>query len=163
MASEAGGPPRETVGVRRLDLGITESLLMKDPQTALRTLGRFRTELRGVGVSIDDFGTGYSSLYRLKALPVQRIKIDRSFIRDLPHDPEDAAITAAVIRLAHDLGLGVVAEGVETAEQVDFLRDGGCDEAQGFFFGRPVPAEEFAALLGRDLSLAPPREAGGPR
>ncbi|WP_266096313.1 putative bifunctional diguanylate cyclase/phosphodiesterase [Rubrobacter tropicus] len=130
-----------------LELEITESLLMEDPETALATLGRLRTELGGVGISIDDFGTGYSSLYRLKALPVQRIKIDRSFIRGVPEDREDAAITAAVIGLAHDLSLRVVAEGVETAEQLAFLRAHGCDEAQGFFFGRPVPAEEFAALL----------------
>ena len=135
-----------------LELEITESLLMEDPETALGTLERLSTELGGVGISIDDFGTGYSSLYRLKALPVQRIKIDRSFIRDLPDDPGDAAITSAVIRLAHDLGLAVVAEGVETAEQLQFLRALGCDEAQGFFFGRGVPAEEFAALLAGNCS-----------
>jgi len=138
-----------------LELEITESLLMEDPETALRTLGRLTTELGGVGISIDDFGTGYSSLYRLKALPVQRIKIDRSFVMGIPDDPGDAAITAAVIRLAHDLGLGVVAEGVETAEQAAFLRLKGCDEAQGFFFGRPVSADDFARMLGR--TRLPPR------
>lgn len=147
----------------RLELEITESLLMEDPEAALGTLGRLRTELGGVGISIDDFGTGHSSLRRLKTLPVQRIKIDHYFIRDIPDDPGDAAIMAAVIRLAHDLGLGVVAEGAETAEQLDFLRDRGCDEAQGFFFGRPVPADEFAALL--ELSAFPAQRLakGGPR
>ena len=145
-----------------LELEITESLLMEDPETALGTLERLRTELGGVGISIDDFGTGYSSLYRLKALPVQRIKIDRSFIQGIPDDPGDEAIASAVIRLAHDLGLGVVAEGVETAEQLEFLRDRGCDEAQGFLFGKAVPADEFAALLEHNLSLAPPQADGGP-
>ena len=147
----------------RLELEITGSLLMEDPGITLRTLGRLRTELGEVGISIDGFGTGYSSLHRLKALPAQRIKLDRSFIRDIPHDPGDAAIAEAVIRLAHDLGLGVVAGGVETAEQLEFLRDRGCDEAQGFFFGGPVPADDFAALLERNLSLVPPRADGDPR
>lgn len=132
-----------------LELEITETLLMEDPETALETLERLRTELGGVGISIDDFGTGYSSLYRLKALPVRRIKIDRSFVQGIPGDAGDAAITAALIRLAHDLRLGVVAEGVETAEQLEFLRVRGCDEAQGFYLGRPVPPDEFAALLRR--------------
>jgi diguanylate cyclase (GGDEF)-like protein len=148
-----------------LELEITESLLMEDPETALATLERLRKELGGVGISIDDFGTGYSSLYRLKELPVQRIKIDRSFVLGVPEDPGDAAITSAVIRLAHDLGLGVVAEGVETAEQRDFLRDRGCDEAQGYLFGRAVPAEEFARLLdpGRHPTRVPVDiPSGGP-
>lgn len=146
-----------------LELEITESLLMEDPENALRTLGRLGKELGGVGISIDDFGMGYSSLYRLKALPVQRIKIDHCFVRDIPDNTGDAAITAAMIRLAHDLGLGVVAEGVETAEQRDFLRDRGCDEAQGFFFGRPVPADEFTALLERSAFPAQRLAGGGPR
>ena len=134
-------------GVTPADLGVelTESVLMADPERANEVLGRLRA--MGVGIAIDDFGTGYSSLSYLKRFPAETVKIDRSFIRGLPSDSDDAAITQAVIAMAHTLGLNVVAEGVETAEQLRTLRDLGCDEAQGYLLGRPIPAAETALLL----------------
>ncbi len=107
----------------------------------------------GVRVSIDDFGNGHSSLSYLKSLPIDLLKIDSSFIRNLATDPDDAAITAAIIGLAHNLRLRVIAEGVETEEQLAFLQNEGCDEAQGYYFCRPLPAEDITRLLegGRPL------------
>nr|NMF97213.1 EAL domain-containing protein [Aromatoleum toluolicum] len=128
-----------------LELELTESMLMDDPNSAIATM----RELKAVGVrlSLDDFGTGYSSLNRLKGFPIDALKIDRSFVRDITTDRTDAAITAAVVSLAHSLGLTVVAEGVEDAGQLECLRQHGCDEMQGYFFSRPLSAEPFAALL----------------
>ena len=125
-----------------LELEITESTLMENAQDTLEALHR----LRGLGVrlSIDDFGTGYSSLSYLKRFPVDIIKIDRSFVRDVPHDADDAAIVTGIIALAHSLRLDVVAEGVETESQLRFLREQSCDMLQGYYLSQPVPAEQFA-------------------
>jgi EAL domain-containing protein (putative c-di-GMP-specific phosphodiesterase class I) len=101
----------------------------------------------GVSVAIDDFGTGYSSLAYLRALPIQKLKIDRSFIKGIPADPEATALVGEIVRLAHVLSLHVVAEGVETQAQAAYLRDAGCEGMQGFLFSRPVPAAECALLL----------------
>ncbi len=127
-----------------LELEITESMVMQNPERAVTTLSRLR-EL-GISVSIDDFGTGYSSLGYLKRFPIDNVKVDRSFIKDLPHDTDDAAITRAVIAMARSLRIRVVAEGVETREQLEFLRAHECDECQGFLLSRPLPAPEFALL-----------------
>ncbi|NMF88867.1 EAL domain-containing protein [Aromatoleum petrolei] len=131
-----------------LELELTESMLMEDPNAAIATMH----ELKAVGVrlSLDDFGTGYSSLNRLKGFPIDALKIDRSFVRDITTDRTDAAITAAVVSLAHSLGLSVIAEGVEEADQFEWLRRQGCDEMQGYHFSPPLPAEEFASLLHTD-------------
>ena len=132
-----------------LELEITESLLMEDLNASLQILGELQNTAGGLRVSIDDFGTGYSSLSYLKSFPIDLLKIDQSFVRDIPGNPDDAAITTAIIRLAHSLRLGVIAEGVETREQAAFLRGRGCNEAQGYYFSRPLPADEFAELMRR--------------
>ncbi|WPE23451.1 EAL domain-containing protein [Shinella zoogloeoides] len=130
---------------RYLELELTESMIMEDVQQAVGTMHRL--EQLGVHLAIDDFGTGYSSLASLKRFPVGRLKIDRSFVQDLPDDGDDAAIARAVISLAHSLQLRVIAEGVETREQIDFLREAGCDEIQGFYLSRPVDPRALQALL----------------
>jgi diguanylate cyclase (GGDEF)-like protein len=133
------------VDPRLLEFELTESMLMADPEAAVATL----KELKGLGMrlSVDDFGTGYSSLAYLKRFPLDALKIDRTFVRDLPGDPDDAAITRAVIGLAHSLGLAVVAEGVETVEQLRVLEEYGCDQIQGYYIARPLPAAECARFL----------------
>ena len=131
-----------------LELEITESMMMAHPERAAETLLEIRE--MGVHLSIDDFGTGYSSLARLKKFPIGSVKIDRSFIGDIAVDPDGAAIVSAVIAMAHNLRLRVVAEGVETLEQVRFLRERNCDEVQGYLISRPVApeqVEEFARRL----------------
>lgn len=132
-----------------LELEITESLLMQDIQANSRLLDELKTSVGGLQVSIDDFGTGYSSLYYLKTLPIDVLKIDQSFIRDITTDPDDATITTAIINLAHNIGLKVIAEGVETEGQLSYLREKVCDKAQGYYFSHPLPANEFTRLLER--------------
>jgi diguanylate cyclase (GGDEF)-like protein len=130
-----------------LELEITESAVMKDADAALATLRSLKT--LGVRLSIDDFGTGYSSLSYLRSFPIDALKVDRSFVRDVAVRGEDRAIVAAVIALGHSLGLRVIAEGVETTAHLDCLRELGCDEVQGYHVGRPVPPEAAAAMQAR--------------
>jgi diguanylate cyclase (GGDEF)-like protein/PAS domain S-box-containing protein len=139
-----------------LEVEITEGTLMTDTKRAERVMSRLHD--LGIRISIDDFGTGYSSLAYLKRFPAQVLKIDRSFIGDLPGDLDDVAITEAVVAMAHKLGLAVVAEGVETEPQRAFLQQLGCDEAQGYLFGRPMAGDSLAERLPRRLrhtDLAP--------
>lgn len=128
-----------------LDLELTESIFMGDLDTTLATLKALRE--MGVTVSIDDFGTGYSSLSYLKRFPIGMLKIDQSFVRDVPRDADSAAIVQTIILLAHSLNMGVIAEGVETAEQQAFLDGLGCDEVQGFHISRPLSVEALTHLL----------------
>jgi diguanylate cyclase (GGDEF)-like protein/PAS domain S-box-containing protein len=140
---------------------LTESLLMKDAEGARQILqGLKKSKVR---ISVDDFGTGYSSLNYLKRFPIDALKIDRTFIRDVTHDPDDRAITLAIIGMAHSLKLKVIAEGVETKEQLQFLSAHGCDEIQGFLFSEPVDAGECARVMqeGRKLGRAHGRVNGG--
>src|SRR4029077_980826 len=125
-----------------LELEITESVVMQHPEQAVTLLNKLKAF--GIHLSIDDFGTGYSSLNYLKRFPLDTLKIDRTFIRDLPGDSDDAAITQAIVAMAHSLRLSVVAEGVETAEQLSFLRDYECDEIQGYYFSKPRPANDIS-------------------
>jgi diguanylate cyclase (GGDEF)-like protein/PAS domain S-box-containing protein len=135
-----------------LELELTESLFMSDVSPAVDLLHRMKA--LGVKLSIDDFGTGYSSFSYLSRFPIDVLKIDRSFVNDITHDANDAAIVASIIALAHNLRLSVIAEGVETAEQLDYLRHQGCDEMQGYYFSRPLPAQEFEQLLRQRRGLA---------
>ena len=128
-----------------LELEITESMIMNNPRKMIEILQRIKN--MGVRLAIDDFGTGYSSLAQLKQFPVDTLKIDRSFIRNIPEDNEDKAIAHAIICMGETLGLTVVAEGVETIEQLNYLKDQSCDEMQGFYFSKPVVPEQFAELL----------------
>jgi len=132
-----------------LELEITESTIMNDIDTAASTMRALHRS--GVSISIDDFGTGYSSLSHLKQFPINTVKIDRSFIRDITTDSDDAAIVSAIIAMAHNMELKVIAEGVETQEQLDFLRSQECEEAQGFLFSPPVPHHEAYALLDQSI------------
>jgi diguanylate cyclase (GGDEF)-like protein len=128
-----------------LELELTESFVMHDAErinVAMQSLKKL-----GIAIAVDDFGTGYSSLSYLKRFPVDRLKIDKSFVRDIDSDPDDAAIARAIITLGHTLGLKVVAEGVETPAHLAFLKEHGCDELQGYYFSRPVPAAHMEALL----------------
>jgi diguanylate cyclase (GGDEF)-like protein len=139
ILADTGLPPD------KLELEVTESFVMGQEDAAISTLRELRR--MGVSIAVDDFGTGFSSLSRLKHLPIDRLKIDRSFVQDLPHDADDAAIVRAIIALGHSLGLRVIAEGVETAAQAQFLLQEGCHEGQGYHFGKPVQAAAIAELL----------------
>ncbi len=136
---------------RHFELEVTEGALADKPAQAAELLNRFKQQ--GFTVAVDDFGTGYSSLAYLKTFPIDRLKIDRSFVRDLVTDSSDREITAAVIALAHNLNMSVVAEGVETREQLEFLRRRGCDCVQGFFFSHPLAAEDLPGFV-REMSAA---------
>jgi EAL domain-containing protein (putative c-di-GMP-specific phosphodiesterase class I) len=129
------------VNPRHLKLELTETLLVDDIEET--TAKMIKLKQLGVGFALDDFGTGYSSLSYLKRMPLDQLKIDQSFVRDLMTDPNDAAIALAVITLGHSLGLAVIAEGVETQAQHDYLHGQGCDAYQGYLLGRPMPLENF--------------------
>ncbi|MDD2789140.1 MAG: EAL domain-containing protein [Sulfurimonas sp.] len=120
-----------------------------NPEEAIKTLQKISDI--GIELAIDDFGTGYSSLAYLKRLPINKLQIDQTFVRDLPEDEEDAGITKAVIALAHSLNLKVIAEGVETKEQRDFLVQNGCEKIQGYFYSKPIPADALEVLLKDNL------------
>jgi diguanylate cyclase (GGDEF)-like protein len=128
-----------------IELEVTEGFIMNKPEESIAILNQFN--FLGIELSIDDFGTGYSSFSYLKRLPIHKLKIDRSFIDGLPNDGDDAAITRAVIALAKEMRLGVLAEGVETEQQAEFLTNEGCSHAQGYLFARPMPADEVESLL----------------
>jgi EAL domain-containing protein (putative c-di-GMP-specific phosphodiesterase class I) len=140
ILGETGLPPDA------LELELTESVLMSDIDGALYTL--WAKEL-GLQLAIDDFGAGYSSLSRIKQFPIDRLKIDRTFVQDVDTDPDDAAITVAIIAMANSMGLKVTAEGVETPQQLTFLRSKHCDEVQGFLLSRPLPAQDMDNFLRR--------------
>ncbi|MGH8810254.1 MAG: EAL domain-containing protein, partial [Noviherbaspirillum sp.] len=145
ILADTGLPPR------CLELELTESLVMTDVERAIVILHELKA--LGVQLSLDDFGTGHSSLSNLKRLPIDGLKIDQSFVSDITHAPGDAAIVASIISLAHNLKRHVIAEGVETQEQLAYLRRHGCNEMQGYYFGKPVPAEAFERLLREDHRL----------
>jgi len=145
---------RAGISPQQLELEITESAAMEDPAQAIATLGRLRE--MGVKLAIDDFGTGYSSLGYLKLFPIDRLKIDRSFVRDIGTTLDDGSIVSAIIALAHTLGRDVVAEGVETEAQLDFLLNRGCQNMQGYLFSLPLPAAQARAFLQKRLLSRPP-------
>ncbi|POZ62092.1 EAL domain-containing protein [Chromobacterium alticapitis] len=134
-----------------LDIEVTESIIMEDAQATIQAIDNMKN--MGLRLSIDDFGTGYSSLSYLKRFKADKLKIDRSFVRDIPQDADDSAIARAIINMAKNLNMQVVAEGVETMEQWQFLEQEGCDFVQGYLIAKPLPADEFAALLTRDSLL----------
>ncbi len=135
----------------RLELELTEAVAMDDPEKALHMMRQLAAS--GVRIAIDDFGTGYSSLSYLKRFTAHRLKIDQSFVRDIGEDEDDRAIVRAIIRLAQSLGMHTVAEGVETEEQLAFLKAEGCDEAQGYLLARPMPADDMRAFLAANRAL----------
>lgn len=139
-----------------LEIEITESVLIRDVDETLQILEKFKK--LGLSLSIDDFGTGYSSLSYLKRFPLDVLKIDRSFVNDIAIDSDGRAVVASIIGLAHNLNLKVIAEGVETPEQIRFLKERGCDELQGYYFSKPLGADAFMTLL-EDRKLGLPRDA----
>ncbi|WP_165678778.1 putative bifunctional diguanylate cyclase/phosphodiesterase, partial [Metapseudomonas otitidis] len=143
------------IPAERLQLEITETFIMSQAEEALAVLHALKD--LGLQLAIDDFGTGYSSLSYLKRLPLDIIKIDKSFVRGLPHEQEDAAIARAIIALGHSMQLTIIAEGVETADQEAFLRAEGCEQIQGYIVSRPLPADVFARQF-----LSPSQTVGAP-
>jgi len=142
ILEETGLPPA------CLELELTESILMRDVNEAMQILDSLK--VLGLSIAVDDFGTGYSSLNYLKQFPIDVLKIDRTFVDGLPEGEQDAQIARAIIAMAHSLNLAVIAEGVETHEQLEFLREHGCDEVQGYLFGRPMPANQFEAQFANE-------------
>jgi diguanylate cyclase (GGDEF)-like protein/PAS domain S-box-containing protein len=143
-----------------LELELTETSLMANTERTIATLQSLKS--RGVQISVDDFGTGYSSLAYLRRFPIDKLKIDIAFIRDVTSNPDDAAIVCAIIGMAHSLGLDVIAEGVETEAQLHYLRRQRCDQIQGYHFSRPLSAGQVTQLLRQGKHLAPPDDAGLP-
>jgi EAL domain-containing protein (putative c-di-GMP-specific phosphodiesterase class I) len=141
LLEEAGVPPR------CLELELTEAAAMKTPETAAQKIQDLHQ--RGIRLAIDDFGTGYSSLSYLKRFKIHKLKIDQSFVRDIDSDMDDQAIASAIIQMARSLSMGTIAEGVETAEQLDFLRASGCDDIQGYHFSRPLEPDAFEHFVQR--------------
>ena len=134
-----------------LELEVTESLVMDDVQQSIMILKQLHD--RGIALALDDFGTGYSSLNYLKRFPIDTLKIDQSFVRHIASDPDDAAVIRAIIALGSSLRLNITAEGVETQEQLDYLMVHRCDEVQGYYFSRPVPADSLRTLLENDQNF----------
>ena len=134
-----------SVDAKNIELEITENQIMRNPQAAIKILNSIRN--LGIHISIDDFGTGYSSLSYLKQLPINKLKIDKSFIDNLPQDTDDVAIVKAIIALAENLGLEIIAEGVESKEQLDFLVSNGCSNIQGYYYSKPLPAKDYKEFL----------------
>jgi EAL domain-containing protein (putative c-di-GMP-specific phosphodiesterase class I) len=151
VLSDTGLPPDS------LEIELTESLFMSDVAQAVELMHKMKG--LGINLSIDDFGTGYSSLSYLSRFPIDVLKIDRSFVNDISDDVNDAAIVASIIALAHNLKLAVIAEGVETPEQLHYLRHHGCDEMQGYYFSKPLAAGDFEALLRQHKQLPLPEVA----
>ena len=141
ILTEVGLPPTA------LELEITETIAMQNVTMSLALLNKLKS--LGLNISIDDFGTGYSSLTRLKQLPINTLKIDKSFIKDVTFHENDAAITRAIIAMGRHLNLKLIAEGVETTQQLTFLQSLQCDEMQGYLFSRPLPVDEFSQLLSK--------------
>jgi EAL domain-containing protein (putative c-di-GMP-specific phosphodiesterase class I)/GGDEF domain-containing protein len=141
-----------------LEFELTESSLIGDAETTIGKLRRLK-EL-GISISVDDFGTGYSSLSYLKHLPIDTIKIDQSFVRDIVTDPDDAAIVSAIVAMAHALKLNVIAEGVETFQQLQFLHTCNCQQVQGYYFSRPLAPRQFVEFVVREVSLKQPVQQG---
>jgi EAL domain-containing protein (putative c-di-GMP-specific phosphodiesterase class I) len=144
---------------KRLELELTESTLMKDVGATVKTLQRLKAE--GMSIAVDDFGTGYSSLSYLKQFPIDALKIDRAFVSEIDSGGNDRSICAAIIALAKSMDLKVIAEGVETADQLKHLRFLGCDEIQGYFFARPMPAEAVTEFLQRHAQRIATRDRRG--
>ena len=138
-----------TLSASLLELEITESMVMENPERVIKLLDKFRS--RGIHLSLDDFGTGHSSLAYLKRFPIDTLKIDKAFIKDMPENTDDVAIARTIVAMAKSLGLITVAEGVESAEQYELLKTMGCDQVQGFYFSLPLPADDFKAYYSKHV------------